>query len=54
MPKKVSPEYFIQLSQRVNIVHKGKGKIYQSPSERDKRKLQTRVKDRVTNHLHVY
>ena len=28
MPKKVSPEYFIQLSQRVNIVHKGKGKIY--------------------------
>ena len=27
MPKKVSPEYFIQLSQRVNTLHKGKGKI---------------------------
>ena len=36
MPKKVSPEYFIQLSQRVNTLHKGKGKIDWSPSERDR------------------
>ena len=36
MPKKVSPEYFIQLSQRVNTLHKGKGKIYWSPIERDR------------------
>ena len=34
MPKKVSVEYFIQLSQRVNTLHKGKGKIYWSPNKK--------------------
>ena len=67
MPKKVSPEYFIQLSQRVNILHKKERKdllkvqvkrtgrhIIRAQVKRDKEKLQTRVKDRVTNLLHVY
>ena len=36
---KVSSEYFIQLSQSVNTLHKGKGKIYWSPSERDRKHL---------------
>ena len=38
MPKKVSPEYFIQLSQRVNILHKRKEKgLLKSPGEKDKK-----------------
>ena len=36
MPKKVSPEYFIQLSQRVNILHKKERKdLLKSPCEKD-------------------
>ena len=38
MPKKVSPEYFIQLSQRVNILHKKERKdLLKSPSEKDRK-----------------
>ena len=41
MPKKVSPEYFIQLSQRVNILHKKEGKRFiKSPGEKDKKAYQ--------------
>ena len=31
---KVSPEYFIQLSQRVNTLHREKEKFIESPSEK--------------------
>ena len=67
MPKKVSPEYFIQLSQGVKYIAQRKRKellkvqmkrtgrhIIRAQVKRDKEKLQTWVKDRVTNLLHVY
>ena len=31
---KVSPEYLIQLSHRVNTLHREKGKFIESPSEK--------------------
>ena len=34
---KVSPEYFIQLSHRVNTLHRGKGKFIESPGEKDRK-----------------
>ena len=33
---KVSPEYLIQLSHRVNTLHREKGKFIESPSEKDR------------------
>ena len=45
---KVSPEYFIQLSHRVNTLHKEKEKFSESPSEKGQRKhCEPRSKDRV-------
>ena len=40
---KVSPEYFIQLSHRVNTLHR-KGKVYESPGEKGQGNIVTRVK----------
>ena len=34
---KVSPEYFIQLSHRVNTLHREKGKFIESPGEKDRK-----------------
>ena len=34
---KVSPEYFIQLSHRVNTLHKEKEKFIESPGEKDRK-----------------
>ena len=34
---KVSPEYLIQLSHRVNTLHKEKEKFIESPGEKDKK-----------------
>ena len=34
---KVSPEYFIQLSHRVNTLHRGKEKFIASPGEKDRK-----------------
>ena len=34
---KVSPEYLIQLSHRVNTLHKEKEKLIESPGEKDKK-----------------
>ena len=41
---KVSPEYFIQLSHRVNTLHKEKEKLIESPGERTGRLLRAQVK----------
>ena len=37
MPKKVSPEYFIQLSQRVTLHKKKEERFIKSPGEKDKK-----------------
>ena len=34
---KVSPEYFIQLSHRVNTLHREKEKFIESPGEKDRK-----------------
>ena len=34
---KVSPEYLIQLSHRVNTLHREKGKFTESPGEKDRK-----------------
>ena len=34
---KVSPEYLIQLSHRVNTLHREKGKYIESPGEKDRK-----------------
>ena len=34
---KVSPEYLIQLSHRVNTLHREKGKFIESPGEKDRK-----------------
>ena len=45
---KVSPEYFIQLSHRVNTLHKEKEKFIESPSKKGQRKhCKPGSKDRV-------
>ena len=41
---KVSPEYFIQLSHRVNTLHREKEKFIESPGERTERLLRAQVK----------
>ena len=41
---KVSPEYFIQLSHRVNTLHNEKEKLIESPGEKDRRLLRAQVK----------
>ena len=41
---KVSPEYLIQLSHRVNTLHKEKEKFIESPGEKDKKVVGTQVK----------
>ena len=38
---KVSPEYFIQLSHRVNTLHRGKEKFIESPGERDMKVIES-------------
>ena len=38
---KVSPEYFIQLSHRVNTLHRGKGKLIESPGEKDRKVVES-------------
>ena len=41
---KVSPENFIQLSHRVNTLHRGKGKFIESPGEKDRKVIESQVK----------
>ena len=41
---KVSPEYLIQLSHRVNTLHREKEKFIESPGEKDKKLLRAHVK----------
>ena len=56
MPKKVSSEYFIQLSQRVNIAQKKEKKetgLLKSPSEKGQGEIATQVKGQGTN-LYMY
>ena len=38
---KVSPEYFIQLSHRVNTLHKEKEKFIKSPGEKDRKVIES-------------
>ena len=38
---KVSPEYFIQLSHRVNTLHKEKEKFIESPGEKDRKFIES-------------
>ena len=38
---KVSPEYFIQLSHRVNTLHKEKEKLIESPGEKDRKVIES-------------
>ena len=38
---KVSPEYLIQLSHRVNTLHKEKGKFIESPGEKDRKVVES-------------
>ena len=38
---KVSPEYFIQLSHRVNTLHRLKEKFIESPGEKDKKVVES-------------
>ena len=38
---KVSPEYFIQLSQRVNTLHREKEKFIESPGEKDRKVIES-------------
>ena len=38
---KVSPGYLIQLSHRVNTLHRGKEKFIESPGEKDKRVVES-------------
>ena len=38
---KVSPEYFIQLSHRVNTLHREKEKFIESPGEKDRKVIQS-------------
>ena len=46
---KVSPEYFIQLSHRINTSHRGKGKVIESPGEKDRKVVESpRKRDKET------
>ena len=38
---KVSPEYFIQLSHRVNTLHREKEKFIESPAEKDRKIIES-------------
>ena len=38
---KVSPEYFIQLSHRVNTLHREKEKFIESPGEKDRKVIES-------------
>ena len=38
---KVSPEYLIQLSHRVNTLHREKGKSIESPCEKDRKVIES-------------
>ena len=38
---KVSPEYFIQLSHRVNTLHREKEKFTESPGEKDRKVIES-------------
>ena len=38
---KVSPEYFIQLSHRVNTLHREKKKFIESPGEKDRKVIES-------------
>ena len=38
---KVSPEYFIQLSHRVNTLHKEKEKLIESPDKKDRKVIES-------------
>ena len=38
---KVFPEYFIQLSHRVNTLHRGKEKFIESPGEKDRKVIES-------------
>ena len=38
---KVSPEYLIQLSHRVNTLHREKGKFVESPGEKDRKVVES-------------
>ena len=41
---KVSPEYLIQLSHRVNTLHREKEKFIESPGEKEKKLLRAQAK----------
>ena len=38
---KVSPEYLIQLSHRVNTLHRKKGRFIESPGEKDRKVIES-------------
>ena len=38
---KVSPEYFIQLSHRVNTLHREKERFIESPGEKDRKVIES-------------
>ena len=38
---KVSPEYFIQLSHRVNTLHREKEKLIESPGDKDRKVIES-------------
>ena len=50
---KVSPEYFIQLSHRVNTLHKGKEKLIESPGEKDRKVIESPREKGQRKHLNL-
>ena len=46
---KVSPEYLIQLSHRVNTLHREKEKFIESPGEKDKKIVESPSEKRQEN-----
>ena len=46
---KVSPEYFIQLSYRVNTLHREKEKFIESPGEKDRKVIESPSEKRQGN-----
>ena len=49
---KVSPEYLIQLSHRVNTLHRERGKFIESPGEKDRNIVESpreKVKGNIVN-----
>ena len=47
---KVSPEYLIQLSHRVNTLHREKEKFIESPGEKDRKVIESPSEKRNSKH----